>query len=111
MSLDKDALKSQLRIDGTQDDDFITELISEAQDFIIHGVDSTQSLDAYEQHPIFDRAVALLVGHWYFNRQESYTQSRLLSLDIPFGVEDIVNSLRGIMLNQTTTTTTTGSGS
>lgn len=99
MALTVDALKSQLRIDGTADDAFIQELLSESQDYIMSAVDSTQPLANFEAHPLFDRACALLVGHWYFNRQESYTASRMLPLSIPFGVEEIVNSLRGKMLN------------
>lgn len=105
MSLTIDALKSQLRIDGTQDDVFVQELLTEAQDYIIHAVDSSQTLDAYEQHPIFDRGCALLVGHWYFNRQQTYTASRMLPLNIPYGVDEIISELRGIMVITTTTTT------
>ncbi|MDD9149332.1 head-tail connector protein [Sporolactobacillus sp. CQH2019] len=109
MPLTTDDLKNQLRIDGTADDIFIQELLSEAQDYVMHSVDSSQTIDVYETHPMFDRACALLVGHWYFNRQQSYTASRMLPLNIPYGVDEIISELRGIMI-VTTTTTTTGSG-
>ncbi|MDD9147351.1 head-tail connector protein [Sporolactobacillus sp. CQH2019] len=110
MSLTVDTLKSQLRIDGTADDTFIQELLTESQDYIIHSVDSSQTIDVYETHPMFDRACALLVGHWYFNRQQSYTASRMLPLDIPFGVTEIISQLRGIMIVTPDPTTSTGVG-
>lgn len=101
MSLTVDELKSQLRIDGTQDDGFIQELLTESQDYVMSAVDSTKTATDYDQFPLFDRAVALLVGHWYFNRQESYTANRQLPLSIPYGVEEIVNTLRGKMTGGT----------
>ncbi|GGL55881.1 head-tail connector protein [Sporolactobacillus putidus] len=111
MPLTVDTLKSQLRIDSTDDDAFISELLAEAQDYIIHSVDSTQDISVYETHLMFDRACALLVGHWYFNRQQSYTASRMLPLDIPFGVTEIISMLRGIMIiTPDPTTTSTGGG-
>lgn len=108
MSLDLTALKGQLRIDGAQDDAFITELIAEAQDYIMSGIDSSQPLENFEQYKTFDRAVALLVGHWYFNRSDSYTSTRIMGITIPYGIEEIVNQLRGKMVITTTTTTQVG---
>lgn len=110
MSLTVDDLKNQLRIDGTQDDTYIQELLSEAQDYIIGAVDSSQPLANYEAHPIFDRAVALLVGHWYFNRQQTYTASRMLPLSIPYGVNEIIVQLTGAMVVTTLPTTDTDTG-
>jgi uncharacterized phage protein (predicted DNA packaging) len=94
MALTIDKLKNELRIDGSDDDDYLTDLMSQAQNFIMNAVDSDAKLDDYEKLPIFDRAVALLVGNWYFNRSTSL-QSK--PYDNLYGVDAMIGQLRGLM--------------
>ncbi|MFX3616123.1 MAG: head-tail connector protein [Sporolactobacillus sp.] len=84
--------KKQLKIDGSDDDAYLGDLIAQAQGLIMEAVDGTQPLSSYEQFPYFDRAVALLVGLWYFNRTAA---SEGNVNELPYGVEPIINTLRG----------------
>jgi len=61
--LDLDRLKQYLRIDGTEEDDFLGFLMETAKEFLKGaGVEESES-NRYEL------AVMILVSHWYENRE------------------------------------------
>lgn len=93
--MDLTSLKQQLSIDGDENDTYLTDLINQAQEYIIAGVDSSQSLETYQQYKVFDRAVAMLVAEWFFNRMAT---SDLNLKEIPNGVKSIQAILQGKML-------------
>ncbi|MEK4884879.1 head-tail connector protein [Bacillus sp. FSL W8-0223] len=87
-------LKNYLRIDHDLDDDLLTYLKSVAESYIQGSIDSTD--DSYKIDPRFDYATALLVSHWYENRSAT---SDINLQDIPFGVQAIIQQLRGLINN------------
>lgn len=87
-------MKNDLRIDAESDGVYLSQLVEQAEDVIIHSVDSSIGTSQYYEHPMFVRAVSLLAGSWFFNRL-AVTQVPMAVL--PYGVEMIINSLRGIM--------------
>lgn len=88
------SLKDQLKIDSDDDLTYLQQLTEQAEDVLIHAVDSTIALSVYYSHPMFVRAVSLLAGHWFFNR---LAVAQVQMVELPYGVEMIINSLRGIM--------------
>lgn len=90
--MDLEVIKSQLRVDGNSDDAYITELMAQAQEFIIGAVDSSIPLETYEQYTIFDRACEMLIATWYFYRMD-VSETQLYKA--PYGVEMMINQLRG----------------
>jgi uncharacterized phage protein (predicted DNA packaging) len=87
-------MKDDLKLDSDSDAAYLAQLIEQAEDVIIHSVDSSIDKSVYYSHPMFVRAVSLLSGSWFFNRL-AVTQVPMAQL--PYGVEMIINSLRGIM--------------
>jgi uncharacterized phage protein (predicted DNA packaging) len=87
-------MKDDLRIDAESDAAYLGQLVEQAEDVIMHSVDSTIETAQYYERPMFVRAVSLLAGSWFFNRL-AVTQVPMAVL--PYGVEMIINSLRGMM--------------
>ena len=81
-------LKNYLRIDHDFDDSLIETFKIAAENYIYGAIETEQVNDKR-----FDLAVALLVGHWYKNR-EATSQNNLK--DIPLGVLSIIQQLRGL---------------
>jgi uncharacterized phage protein (predicted DNA packaging) len=60
-----DDVKTYLRIDGTEDDVFLSSLISGAKLFINNATGKTVN----ESNDLHKLAVSLLCSHWYENRE------------------------------------------
>ena len=65
----------------------ITNLINQAQDIIIHSVDSTKTVSDYSSNYIFSRAVVTLVTQLYYDRT--------LSSGMSLGLRMMINHLKG----------------
>lgn len=80
--------KNYLRIDGSEEDIFLTSLIFAAKEFIKNSVGIT--LD--ETNELQKLAVFLLVSHWYENRQSVLIGS--ISKDLEFSLSSILSQMR-----------------
>jgi hypothetical protein len=79
---------TELNIDETPANTaLLTSLVGQAQDIIIHSVDSTKTVEDYADNLIFQRAVITLVTQLYYDR----TMSGGLSL----GLRMMINHLKG----------------
>jgi uncharacterized phage protein (predicted DNA packaging) len=58
-------VKTYLRIDGSEDDIFLTSLISSAKEYIKNGT----GIQADETNDMHKLAINLLVANWYENRE------------------------------------------
>lgn len=87
-----DSLKAQLKIDGTAEDAYLTDLISQAQDVTMSAVDSSIPLETFQQYSQFDRACSLLVCAWYFNR---LAVSDTQYYESPLSYKMLIQQLRG----------------
>lgn len=65
----------------------ITALVSQAQDIILHSVDSTKTTEDYADNLIFQRAVITLVTQLYYDRT--------LSSGLSLGLQMMINHLKG----------------
>lgn len=93
--MDLEQVKNYLRIDGNYDDFTIGLQLQVATAYVLGAVDYPEVVS---QDVRFEYAVVLLVGHWYENRLA--TSEQYLNA-IPFGVEALVNQLRGLVPNET----------
>lgn len=82
------AIMAELNIDETPANTaLITSLVGQAQDIIIHSVDSTQTVDDYKDNLIFQRAAITLVTQLYYDRT--------LSNGLSIGLQMMINHLKG----------------
>jgi len=85
MSVTLEEVKQYLRIDGSEDDNFLTSLIAAADEYLFDaGVRSTISFR-------YKLAVMLLVSEWYENRT-----IRGVSSDVSYSVNSIILQLREV---------------
>lgn len=85
MSVTLEEVKQYLRIDGSEDDNFLTSLITAADEYLFDaGVRSTISFR-------YKLAVMLLVSEWYENRT-----IRGVSSDVSYSVNSIILQLREV---------------
>lgn len=95
MILDVETIMAELNLDDS-DKNLITNLLSQAQDIIIHSVDSTKQTTDFEGNLIFQRAVITLVTQLYYDRS--------LSVGMSIGLQMMINQLKGqVKVNDSTT--------
>ena len=82
-------VKNSLRIDHSEDDTLIDQLIGTAAAYIVFAVDSTATEGDFVVYKQFDWAVSLLAQHWYLNRQEAS------SAYVPVTVQALIQQIRG----------------
>lgn len=93
--LDVETIMAELNLDDS-DKNLITNLLSQAQDIIIHSVDSTKQITDFEGNLIFQRAVITLVTQLYYDRS--------LSAGMSIGLQMMINQLKGqVKVNGSTT--------
>lgn len=86
--MDATTVLAELNLDDNDDNrKTITALIAEAQDIIIHSVDSTKQVSDYDTNLIFQRAVKTLVTDLYYDRT--------LSQGMSLGLQMMINHLKG----------------
>lgn len=86
--MDPTTVLAELNLDDNDDNrKTITALIAEAQDIIIHSVDSTKQVADYDTNLIFQRAVKTLVTDLYYDRT--------LSNGMSLGLQMMINHLKG----------------
>ena len=86
--MDSSTILAELNLDTTPSNTaLITNLISQAQDIIIHSVDSTKTADDYKYNLIFQRAVITLVTQLYYDRT--------LSSGLSIGLQMMIIHLKG----------------
>ena len=81
-------LKTFLRIDYDTEDAILLHLKNVAESYVLGAIEVKETKDVR-----FTLAVALLVGHWLANRE---TTTDLNLYAIPFGVESLIQQLRGL---------------
>lgn len=84
--MDVETIMAELNLDDS-DKNLITNLLSQAQDIIIHSVDSTKQTTDFEENLIFQRAVITLVTQLYYDRS--------LSAGMSIGLQMMINQLKG----------------
>lgn len=82
-------LKQYLRIDGNHDDELLTFLLVAAQDYIKGALENKD----IQNDPRFDYATALLVAHYYDNREVIGVGG---AEEAPLGVLSLIQQLRGV---------------
>lgn len=93
--IDTQTVLTELNLDDSEAE-VITNLLSQAQDIIIHSVDSTQDPESYQDNLIFKRAVITLVTQLYYDRS--------LSNGMSIGLRMMINQLKGqVKVNGSTT--------
>lgn len=91
MTLDLEGLKGYLRIDHSEDDQILHDLWKRARINVKNqaGPIDEQNADMVEQ---FNQACALLVQHWYDNREAFRIGNA--SYEIPHSLDSILRQLR-----------------
>lgn len=86
--MDPTTVMAELNIDETPANTaLITSLINQAQDIVLHSVDSTKTAEDYADNLIFQRAVITLVTQLYYDRT--------LSSGLSLGLQMMINHLKG----------------
>lgn len=85
-----DNLKLSLRVDGTEDDALLGQLLKTARQNLIGKVGN--KVDGfYDNNDQFNWAVMLLASHWYMNRSATDDTERH---ETPIALEDLTLSLK-----------------
>ena len=96
MNVDK--VISELNLDGDDNEvTLITDLLDQAGAIIRNSVNHKVSADVYEADPMYQRAVITLATDLYYNRT--------LPGGLSLGIQMMVNNLKGVYADGTTTTT------
>lgn len=84
-----DEAKQHLRVDGTDDDAYITSLVAAAEEYIVNVITPAPVDGVVQPAPSVNEtqrhAARLLVGHWYENR-EAVAQGTIIP-QTPFAVD------------------------
>ena len=81
-------VKHSLRVDGSEDDGFLTSLIAAAKTFI----ENATGIVPDEKRDLDKLAITLLVTHWYENREVA--QIGRIATEVPFSLEIILVQLK-----------------
>lgn len=88
MAVTTDLAKQWLKIDWNDEDTLIDFLIKSAKEELLKsGVKERESL-------VYDRAILMLVSHWYSNRTGSDDSNDILSKPLAFGIRDAILKLK-----------------
>ncbi|MHC5226903.1 head-tail connector protein [Enterococcus sp. LJL99] len=83
-------LKNYLRVDTSLDDSLLDVLKESAENYITNAIENAEEV---KQDKRFELAVALLVGSWYAQRENTVQGS---IQEIPLGVQSLITQLRGV---------------
>ncbi|MGG1481459.1 head-tail connector protein [Bacillus smithii] len=88
MAVTLDLAKQWLKIDWNDEDSLIAMLIDGAKEELLKsGIKERESL-------VYDRAILMLVSHWYANRTGTDDSNDILSRPLTFGIQDAILKLK-----------------
>ncbi len=89
-------MKLWLKVDNTADDALIEALVSAAEEYVSHQINTSHDDLTPTRQALFQAAVKMLVTHWYESRTAVVTGT--IATELPFAVQSIL----GILSNFTT---------
>lgn len=99
MSLSLTDLKTYLRVDWSDEDDYLSSLIDTTKDFIVNATDKYADTEAN----CFLMAQRILCSHWYENRM-AMTDSKYAT-EIPFALNSLLMQIRATAVDPADTNT------